>query len=78
MKGLNVNSHTSRQEGQDSDQVYVTAKKGDVVKTAFMAVTTIVRSRSWSRRLLSTWCLPSSMLSVFLYIIFATFSSPMR
>lgn len=44
MKGLNVNSHTSRQEVQDSDQVYLTAKKGDIVKTAFMTETTIVRS----------------------------------
>ena len=41
MKGLNVNSHTSQQEGQDSDQVYLTAKKGDIVKTAFMIVTKV-------------------------------------
>ena len=27
MKGLKVNSHTRKQKGQDSDQVYLTAKK---------------------------------------------------
>lgn len=44
MKGLNVNSHTSQPEGQDSDQVYLTAKKDDIVRTAFMILTTRVRS----------------------------------